>query len=173
MLSASPWVWPFPSAWYHTLSQTYTLSVHACALAKLLLGNTCILYLCCHFQVLYPFFKKPGCKENKYLTGNKRFLALLTFTFGVLCVLFRQSLPGWKCFCYNQSLRCERQCSRALQILRSLCLWECQIRAGKAACEAPWFTPQCGNDLQITKSTVKFRFQIPQLLYITLQHFIC
>lgn len=134
----------------------HTLSVHACVL-----GNTFILCLCCHFHVLYRFFKKPGCKGNIYLTGNMRFLALLTFTFGFLCVLFRQSLPGWKCFCHNQSLRCERQCSRVPQILWSLCLWECQIRAGKAAYEVPWFTPQCGNDLQITKSAVKFRLQIP------------
>ena len=70
---------------------------------------------------------------------NKELLCCTTGLFspsGSFCALFRQSFPGWKCFCHNQSLRCERQCSRVPQILWRFCLWECQSRAGKAACEA-------------------------------------
>lgn len=135
---APPGVLPFPSSsWYHTHSPTHT--------------SLCPLFLCSghtlkkqhmHPMLLLPFpctlcIPLKTRPTSKYLFWQRAaFLHYWTLTFSFLCALFRQSFPSWKCFCHNQSLGCEWQCSRVPPILRSVCLWKCQSRAGKAASEA-------------------------------------
>lgn len=100
-----------------------------------LTGTPCNLALIVPWSLSIP--SKTRMRKQIPAPTKSCFLMFLNpshLWFLFICIVFasfRQSIPGWKCSCHNQSLRCERQCPRVPPILWSFCLWECQGRTGK------------------------------------------
>lgn len=103
VIPASPAVWPSPPSWSHTHTPP---SVHASVLWPHCRQVTCAPYACAAISTHFTHsFKNQAARD---IPNQQRALSCTTdLHFGFLCALSRQSLPGWKCVCHNQSPRCE------------------------------------------------------------------